>query len=270
MSAELPVAASGKDAIAVARACAAEARRLTRAAFGHAGVAATKGRGNVVTQVDLDVERTVTELLRREFPDHPVLSEETAATTRAEGWMWVIDPIDGTKNFSRGIPHFAFSLALCFDAEPRLGLTLQPILDEEWLSVAGSGCRLNDIRVRVSNTETVAASVFAMDLGYDDRRAKGLIETALRLWPGMQSLRIPGSAALGLAYAAAGRYDIFVHLNLFPWDLAAGLLHVREAGGTITERDGRPATIFSETAIAAAPAVHADFLRLAGAEGWQA
>ncbi|MCK9517484.1 MAG: inositol monophosphatase [Dehalococcoidia bacterium] len=260
----LPTSTSGRSALEVARTCAAEAGRVIRDGFGKVAVAETKGRGNVVTEVDFAAERVVLDLLQREFPDHAVLSEETAASIRSPGWMWVVDPLDGTKNFSRGIPHFAFNLALCFEERPLLALTSQPILGEEFLAVAGEGCTLNGVPVRVSGRETVRESVFALDLGYDDARARRQLELALGLWPGMQSLRIPGSAALGFAYVAAGRYDIFLHANLFPWDLAPGILLVREAGGTITGRDGSEVTIFSEGAIAAAPAVHADFLLLAG------
>jgi fructose-1,6-bisphosphatase/inositol monophosphatase family enzyme len=268
-STSLPTGASGRPARDVARACATEAGQIIRDGFGQVVVAATKGRGNVVTDTDFAAERAVAEILRGEFPDHAILSEETASTTRSDGWMWVVDPLDGTKNFSRGIPHFAFNIALCFDGRPLLALTSQPLLGEEFLAVAGEGCTLNGVAAHVSDRETVADSVFAMDLGYDDDRARRQIELALQLWPGMQSLRIPGSAALGFAYVAAGRYDLFLHANLFPWDVAAGILLVREAGGTITDRDGDEISIYSEGAIAATPAVHADFRALAGARPWR-
>lgn len=266
---ELPTSSTGKSALEVARACAKAAGDVIRAGFGRVSVTATKGRGNVVTETDLAAERAVLEVLHREFPGHAVLGEETAATTRSDGWMWVVDPVDGTKNFSRGIPQFAFSLALCFDARPVLALTMQPILGEEFLALAGKGTTLNGVPVRVSGVESVRDSVFAMDLGYDDNRARLLLELALSIWPGMQSLRIPGSAALGLAHVAAGRFDLFLHSNLQPWDLAAGLLLVREAGGIVTERDGSEPTIFSEAVVAASPGVHADFLSLAGSRPWR-
>lgn len=266
---ELPTSASGKSALEVARACAKAAGDVIRDGFGRVTVAATKGRGNVVTETDFAAEQAVHEVLRREFPGHAVLSEETAANTRSDGWMWVVDPVDGTKNFSCGIPQFAFSLALCFDARPVLALTLQPVLGEEFLAIAGKGTSLNGSPVSVSPVLAVQDSVFAMDLGYDDNRARLLLELALSIWPGMQSLRIPGSAALGLAHVAAGRFDLYLHSNLAPWDLAAGLLLVHEAGGVVTERDGSEATIFSEAVVAANPAVHADFLALAGSRPWQ-
>jgi fructose-1,6-bisphosphatase/inositol monophosphatase family enzyme len=265
----LPASTSGKPALQVARECAAEARDILRGGFGRTGIAGVKGRGNVVTEVDFAVERATIRRLEAEFPEHAVLSEETRAESRSEGWMWIIDPLDGTKNFSRGIPHFCFTLALCFAGEPLLGLTLQPILDEEYLAIAGGGTTLNGTPVTVSATQTVLDSVVAIDLGYDDRRGSLQLDLARHLFPGVQALRIPGSAAMGLAYVAAGRWDAFVHSALQPWDVAAGLLLIREAGGVVYDRDGKPASIFSEGVVAANPAVYQDFRRLAGSLPWR-
>lgn len=123
---QLPHSASGLSGLAVARLCAEASGDVIRAGFGVTGISATKGRGNVVTQVDFEAERRTMEILGREFPDHVILSEETAAAARSDGWMWVVDPLDGTKNFSRAIPHFAFSIALCFADEPVVALTTNP------------------------------------------------------------------------------------------------------------------------------------------------
>lgn len=266
----LPIATNGADAVAVARECAQAARTIIRAGYGNAGVRHVKGRGNVVTDIDFAVERAVTGLLAARYPDHAVLSEETAAETRSDGWLWVVDPLDGTKNFSRGLPHFCFTIALCHAMRPVVALTHHPLLDEEFLAVEGEGTALNGERVHVSDARTVRESVLAVDLGYDGGRARRQLEMALALWPGMQALRVAGSAALGFAYAAAGRWDFFVHSDLQPWDVAAGLLLVREAGGTVTDRDGAPATILSSSAAAGAPGVHADLFALAGGLPWRA
>jgi fructose-1,6-bisphosphatase/inositol monophosphatase family enzyme len=266
----LPLSRTGRSALEVARACAGEARQIMLAGFGRVGVSAVKGRGNVLTETDLAVEHRVAEVLRGEYPDHALLSEETASETRSDGWLWVVDPLDGTKNFSRGIPHFCFTIALCKDAQPLLGLTLQPILGEEFLALAGQGASLNGQPIRVSDARTVGESIVAVDMGYDDQRARRQLELALHLWPGMQSLRIPGSAALGIAYVAAGRWDLFVHADLYPWDLAAGLLLVREAGGVVSDRDGGPAGLYSRGIVAASPPVHDDFVALAGRLPWRA
>jgi myo-inositol-1(or 4)-monophosphatase len=262
---DLPASTSGRTPLEVARLCAAEARHLLRDAFGRAVVMTVKGRGNVLTEFDLAVEQSTMHILAREYPDHAILSEETAAETRSDGWMWVVDPIDGTRNFSRAIPHFCYMIALCFDSRPLVGLTLQPLLDEEFSAVKGEGAWLNGLEMKVTQAQTVNEGIVALDMGYDDALGRQQLDLALYLWPGMESLRVPGSAGLGMAYVAAGRYDVFVHTNLSPWDLAPGILLVEEAGGTVTTRPGGPASIYGPGVVAAAPAVHADFMRLAAA-----
>ncbi len=259
----LPAAANGTSALEVARTCARLARGITRASAGRSLVSATKGRGNVVTEADITVEQAVIRLLREQFPTHAILSEETAATTRSGDWMWVIDPIDGTKNFSRGLPHFAFTLALCYGEVPLLGMTTHPLTGLEVIAVAGSGCFVDGAPARLRECSSIAEAVFAMDLGYDAERARGQLALASRLWPGMQSLRIPGSAALGFAGLAAGWWDLYVHADLQPWDIAAGLVIVREAGGVVLEPGGKQAALRSSAAVAGTEAVVADLERLA-------
>jgi fructose-1,6-bisphosphatase/inositol monophosphatase family enzyme len=266
---DLPVSSSGADATAIALRCADVANRIIQEGYGQAAVAGVKGRGNVVTETDLAVERAITGILAREFPAHAVLSEETAAGTRSDGWMWIVDPLDGTKNFSRGIPHFAFTIALCFDSEPVIGLTTHPLLRDTYLAIHGQGTTLNGHRVTVTDCATVMDAVVAVDMGYDAARARQQLATAMHLWPGMQSLRVPGSAALGFAYLAAGKWDIYLHSDLEPWDVAAGLILVREAGGVVMQRDGAPATIQSRAVAAATPGVYADFVKLAGNLPWE-
>jgi fructose-1,6-bisphosphatase/inositol monophosphatase family enzyme len=237
-----------------------------------------KGRGNIVTAADLASERAIQEILAVEYPDHSILSEETGpkdgrpagpTTARSEGWMWVVDPLDGTRNYLSGIPMFCINIALCHNEEPLLGLTFEPVRGEEFFALSGAGAFLNERPIRASTKESVMASVLAIDMGYDDARAGRALSLVRELWPGMQSLRVIGSAALGLAYAACGRFDLFVHHMLYPWDIAAGILLVREAGGAITDRDGGPIGIRSEGVIAGAPGAHADFLRLASGRAWR-
>jgi myo-inositol-1(or 4)-monophosphatase len=268
MSDALPVSTTGRTALGVARACAAEARRVILEGYGRVGDIATKGRGNVVTDIDYAVEAAVRRILEAEYPAHAILSEETAAETRSDGWMWVVDPVDGTKNFSRGIPHFCFTIALCRATEPVVALTLHPLLNEEYAAVAGAGFTVNGRPATVTACQSVREAVVAVDLGYDEAAGTSQLDLVRGLFPGMQSLRISGSAALGSAYLAAGKWDLFVHGDLQPWDVAAGLLLVREAGGIVTNHAGAPASIYDRGIVAAPPAVLADFFRLAPALGW--
>jgi myo-inositol-1(or 4)-monophosphatase len=265
---DLPQSASRRSAEEVARACAEEAARIIMGRYGGREEVLAKGRGNFLTETDLAVNNAVLQILRHEYPDHQLLSEEGSkeATDRQGRWLWVVDPIDGTHNFSQGVPHFCFTIALCHDGEPVLGLTRAPVTGDEFFATKGGGLLVNGERASVSATPSLAESVLGMDLGYDDERAAKLISLLAGLWPGVQAVRIMGSAALGLAFAACGRFDVYVHHFLYPWDSAAGILHVQEGGGLVLDRDGRPATLYSDALIAGAPGAVQDFLRLTRAD----
>jgi fructose-1,6-bisphosphatase/inositol monophosphatase family enzyme len=265
---ELPQSVNGSTAEEVARACAEEASRIIMDRFpGRAGgrrqETRSKGRGNFVTETDLAVETAVLERLRSEYPDHAILSEETAREVDAnQGWAWIVDPIDGTHNYSQGMPHFCFTIALCRDGEPVLGLTQAPATGDEFFATKGGGLLVNGEPGSVSTTPSLAASALGVDLGYDDERAARLLDLIREIWPRVQAVRLMGSAALGLAYAACGRFDVYVHAFLYPWDAAAGILLVQESGGLISEPDGGAARIYSERLIAGAPGPVRDFLRI--------
>lgn len=255
-----PIAVSGRSAVEVARTCATEAGEQVLARFRRPKEVSVKGRGNLVTETDLEIESYLQHVLAQEFPEHRVLSEETAADTDTAGWVWVIDPLDGTHNFVSGIPFFCVNIALCYEGDPVVGVTHDPNHGETFWTERGRGAWVNDQPACSSSKPTVQASVLGVDLGYNDQRGSATLEIVRRLFPGVQGVRIPGSAALGLAYAACGRYDLFVHHFLYPWDIAAGILLVREGGGAITEHLGQPIAITSQTALAGGKQVHADFL----------
>lgn len=269
---DLPLSATGQTAEDVARECQRRASRIIRQRFGGRPARRTiKGRGNFVTETDLAVEKTVLSVLRREFPDHAVLSEETAQRVERwdRGWLWVVDPLDGTRNFARGIPIFAFNIALCRDGEPVLGLTHNPVTGEGFFAEAGRGLNVNGVPARVSAAASLRDSVLGFGLGYDYARAGRLLALLSNLWPGVETAFNIGSAALGLAYAASGRFDVYLHHQLFPWDMAAGVLQVREAGGVIVDRDGRDVTIYSEGVIAGAAGPVRDLLAAARHQPWR-
>ncbi len=267
----LPSSTSGQTAENVACRCAREASEIIMSRFGRREQIQAKGRGNLVTETDLTTEHAVISILQEEYPDHAVLSEEMSGnvTRWDEGWLWVVDPLDGTYNYSRGIPNFAFNIALCHDGEPVLGLTRAPVTGDDFFAVKGDGLLVNGEPASVAPTPSLKQSALGVELGYDDARAAKLISILAEIWPGVQSVRVLGSAALGLAFAASGRYDVFVHHFLFPWDLAPGILLVREGGGTIMDRDGGPVNIYTEGVIAGAPGPVADFLALAKKRPWR-
>jgi myo-inositol-1(or 4)-monophosphatase len=225
-----------------------------------------KGHRNIVTETDVAAELAIKALLAAEFPEHKLLSEETASTTDASsGWTWVVDPIDGTKNYAQGIPFWCTNIALCRDADPVVALTYDPVHEEGFWAVAGGGAFCNEAPITVSDAPDLYAAVLSMDLGYDDTLGAQQLALLQAIFPRTQGFRITGSAALGMAYAACGRIDLYTHLNVSPWDIAAGMLLIREAGGALSERDGAPMRITSRAFVAGAPRVHHDFLMRYGA-----
>jgi len=272
----LPPGASGATAVDVARRAAQAAADATLPRFrtltrGDPIEKVAKGRGNYVTESDLACEAAVMAILREEYPDVPVLSEETSDTVDGwdQGWLWVMDPIDGTHNFARGIPSWAFNLALCHDGEPVLGLTYQPVTGDEFLATRGGGLFVNGERTRVSPIVALEDALTAFGLGYDYDRAGKILSLLSGLWPRVMMIQNIGTAALGLAYAASGRFDLYVHSLLFPWDMAPGLIQIQEAGGVTLARDGSPANIYSEGIIAGAPGPAAELLALTKDRPWR-
>jgi fructose-1,6-bisphosphatase/inositol monophosphatase family enzyme len=257
----IPTATSGEAAIEVAWRCVRAAAEIALGRFRGEHAIAVKGRGNVVTEADVEVELRIKDILRYEYPDHAILSEETAADTDpSHGWTWVIDPIDGTKNYSMGIPMWCTNIALCLDADPVIGITFDAVHNEAFWAIAGGGAYVNEHRVRASEAPDVASSIIGVDLGYDDVLGGRQIELMSRIFPNVQSIRILGSAALGFAYASCGRLDLFTHLNIAPWDIAAGILLVREAGGAASDRSGGAMTLSSKAFVAGGRSVHDDFM----------
>jgi myo-inositol-1(or 4)-monophosphatase len=273
---ELPTSVSGQSAADVARAAAEIAAQVTLPSFqaltpGNAMEKEIKGRGNWVTATDLACEEAVIKLLAVEYPAMPVLSEETSAAVEGwdKGWLWVMDPIDGTANFSRGIPSWAFNLALCHDGEPVLGLTYQPVTGDEFFAEKGKGLTVNGQPACVSEAPTLGEALMGIGLGYEYDRAKLMLGLLADVWPGIMMVQNIGTAALGLAYAASGRFDMYVHSTLYPWDMAPGIIQIREGGGEVIARDGSPISIYSEGLISGARGPVQEFLALTRERKWR-
>lgn len=256
----LPFAKSGRSVADVIAACCQLARTTSQAFTKDTLDIAWKGRGNIVTAADFAVENAVLDVIRDEFPDHAILAEESASETRADGWMWVLDPIDGTKNFSAAIPFFCSTIALCYDGIPVAGGTIDLPRGEFFYAEAGRGLTVDGKPTRGSAAQTVYDSIIGLDLGYSSELGDRLLGAMQSIYPNWQALRITGSAALGMAMSAVGRFDIFMHCYVFPWDVAAGLLLVREGGGVTLTLDGRPATIYDNTVLCGSRPVIDDFL----------
>ena len=219
-----------------------------------------EGRSNIVTNVDVLAEGRITQILQQEYPHFSIMTEESADIAGDSPYTWIIDPIDGTRNYAYGIPHFCVALALARGEELLLGISYDPVRGELFRAEKGQGAFLNDSPIAVSTRTSLGESLVGFDMGYDAEIGQEILGVASALWPGVVSVRVMGSAALGLAYVASGRLDLYIHLSLYPWDLAGGILLVSEAGGVVTELDGQPVGIQSKSVIATNRDIHQDFM----------
>ncbi|MDJ0950472.1 MAG: inositol monophosphatase family protein [Alphaproteobacteria bacterium] len=220
-----------------------------------------KGPADFVSAADLRAEEVLKRELSRARPDYALLLEESGGAEGADARRrWIVDPLDGTTNFLHGLPHFAISIAFEEDGELAAGIIYEPLRDELFWAEKGRGAWLNDRRIRVSGRTDLAASLFATGIPF-----KGLpnhdrfLQTLGAVMPLVAGVRRYGSAALDLAYVAAGRYDGFWEFGLNPWDVAAGVLLVRESGGFVTEIGGRAYRLGAPHILAANPTLHAAF-----------
>lgn len=216
-----------------------------------------KGDINIVTEADKMSESLIIESIRREFPGHGILSEESPAVSGTEPLRWIIDPLDGTTNYAHGYPVFCVSIALEKEGVVILGVIYDPMRDDMFVAVRNEGVYLNDGKIAVSSVDNISRSLLATGFPYDIRDSK---ENNLDYFNAMavnvQAIRRAGAAALDLAYLAAGRFDGFWELKLKPWDTAAGWLMVEEAGGKVTDLFGKKWNISSPHLLASNGMIH--------------
>lgn len=261
---DLPLARSGRSALGVATQAVKEAGSVLLTHFHSAKEIKLKGKSNIVTEVDLLSERLVIALLKKEYPDFKILSEESKSTTQLSGYTWIIDPLDGTNNYVYGIPFFCINVALARDDDVLLGVTYDPLRQEMFWAEKGKGAHLNDAVIQASKAESLNEALLGFDLGYSMEQGRELLDISRKLWGQVHCIRMMGSASLGLAYVACGRVTIYIHRYLYPWDIASGLLLVREVGGVISDWQDNPATVQSTHLIASNPQVHQEFIKYIG------
>ena len=222
-----------------------------------------KGEINLVTEADLLSETLIVERIRRSFPGHDILTEESPETTNGSRFRWIIDPLDGTTNYSHGYPIFCVSIALQVEGEILLGAVYNPMLMELFMAEKGEGATLNGSRLSVSRTADLSKGLLATGFPYDLREDRNNNMNYFRaLAMSTQAVRRAGSAALDLAYVAAGRFDGFWELKLMPWDTAAGWLLVTEAGGVVTDLYGGPYGLRSPHILAGNGLINGEMLRV--------
>jgi myo-inositol-1(or 4)-monophosphatase len=217
-----------------------------------------KGPGEFVSTADLKAERTLKTELTRARPGYGLLFEEGGAEAGTDPrHRWIVDPLDGTTNFLHGIPHFAISIALERDGEIVAGLIYDPVRDEMYSAEKGLGAFVNDRRLRVSARRQLGEAVIGTGMPFGERGDHPTYLTTLSaVMTATSGVRRMGAAALDLAYVAAGRFDGFWEFGLLPWDIAAGLLLVREAGGYVSDLSGGHTMLTSGDVLAANDHLH--------------
>ena len=257
---DLPIATSGRSALEVAITAAQESGEILLAHFGSVKQVKRKSQGNLVTDVDILSEQLLISLLKKEYPRFGILSEESNPSTPIKGYTWVIDPLDGTNNYTYGIPFFCVNVALVRDEDILLGVTYDPVRHELFQAQVGKGAYLKESPIRVSKVDSLQKSLVGLDLGYNQDLGRKMLEAVNRLWGHVHCVRLMGSSSLGMAYVACGRVSLYFHRYLFPWDIASGLLLVREAGGEVVDWQGEHARYKDTELIASNLKLQREFL----------
>jgi myo-inositol-1(or 4)-monophosphatase len=245
-----------------ARQAAAAGAEIIKAMWDHQHQVEQKQRFDFVTDVDRLSQAAVLKVIASRHPGHAVLAEEGVGVYPPpgadSGVLWVVDPLDGTTNFIHGLPHVAVSVAALLDGQPVAGVVRDVTRGEEFRAVKGGGAWLGQRRLRVSTQDDPALSLLLTGFPFKDKgRLPRYLELFKELFLQVSDVRRAGAAALDLAYVAAGRAEGFWEMGLKPWDLAAGLLLVQEAGGKISDFDGGGESLWRGDVVAAGPGMHA-------------
>ena len=249
----------------LARGLAHEAGKIQRDRYETDIEIRTKGASiDLVTEVDHACEKLIVETLASERPDDAILAEEGGGTDREDAeWRWIIDPLDGTTNYAHGYPRFCVSIGIEHRDERSVGVVYDPLLDELYSAVRGEGATCNDRPIRVSPEPNLGNALLATGFAYDVHRSlEDNLDHFAHVVKQARAVRRDGSAALDLCYVAAGRFDGFWEMKLHPWDVAAGMLIVEEAGGRVSNMKGGPADRSGRQTVATNGQIHDVLIRL--------
>jgi myo-inositol-1(or 4)-monophosphatase len=229
---------------------------------------AFKGESDLVTEVDRGCEELIVGVIREKYPDHDILAEENVYTPRNSSHRWVIDPLDGTTNYAHGFPWFAVSIALEIDGLVQVGVVFHMMMNELFTAIRGAGAFLNGEPIHVSARAPLKSALLATGFPYDKTQDnENNFVNFEKFQMEARAVRRAGSAALDLAYVAAGRFDGYWECKLKPWDVAAGTLLVEEAGGRVTDHGGGPYSIRHHRILASNGLIHDEMTIMLGWEG---
>ena len=221
-----------------------------------------KDRINLVTEADIHSEQAIVEVIRNAFPSHQILAEEQGLHTQSHTpYQWIIDPLDGTTNFAHGFPMYNVSIGLEYEGTCIIGVVLDPSRQELFVGQYGCGATLNGTSIKPSHNTPLNKALLVTGFGYDVHESPdNNLDEFCRFTLCAQGIRRTGSAALDMSYVACGRFDGFWELNLCPWDTAAGLVIVREAGGEVTNWKGGSFSIYDKQLLASNGVIHQEMV----------
>ncbi len=251
--------------MAVARDAALEGGRVLLELLDSNLEVSAKGPRNLVTEADLAAERTIIDIIRRHFPHDSIWAEESGVDGASKR-QWVIDPLDGTTNYSHSYPFFSVSLAYQVEGRIQLGVVYDPVADELFSATLGGGAHLNGKSIHVSEETDLRRGFLATGFSYDYQEMEMNLDLFARVSRKVQAVRRDGSAALDLCYVACGRFDGYWELSLSAWDMAAGWLVVEEAGGRASNLDGSRFQLEERTVLASNGRIHHDLVELLRSE----
>lgn len=226
-----------------------------------------KGSNDYVTEIDRAAEKEIIYHLQKAYPEHSILGEESGLSQGNEDYRWIIDPLDGTTNFIHGIPHFAVSIGCTYKGRLEHAVVLDPVRREEFYASRGRGAYLNGNRIRVAPRQSFEGAIIGTGIPFNSPSFDEMIPylACLKELAGASSgIRRPGVASLDLAYLAAGRFDSFWEMHLKPWDIAAGVLLVKEAGGMVSDFQGGDSYMDRGHIVAATPKLFKPTLQIVG------
>jgi myo-inositol-1(or 4)-monophosphatase len=222
-----------------------------------------KGDINLVTEADLASEKLIIDRIRSHYPQHSILAEESGEAVIIGGtnkWKWIVDPLDGTTNFAHGYPCFCVTLALENEGKIVIGVTYDPTRNELFSAEKGLGASLNNKPIRVSAAQKLADALIVTGFPYDFKQRENFARHLTTFLLQSRGVRRDGSAAIDMAYVACGRFDGFWEEGLNPWDVAAGLLLIEEAGGRVSYYDNSPFSIYTPPICASNGTIHDEMI----------
>ncbi len=226
-----------------------------------------KGARDIVTKADFEAESIIKKTISKEFPSHEILAEETPRGYELADFLWVVDPLDGTVNFTHNYPHFCVSIGLKKQKETILGVIFDPILNELFTAEKGKGAFLNGKKISVSPNSQLIRILLNTGFSYNrGEKMEFTLNAVRRLLYKIKDIRRSGSAALDLAYIACGRTDSYLEYHLKPWDLCAGSLLVEEAGGKVSDPTGQPLKPLPIDCFASNGLIHEKLLKIINEE----